>query len=151
MPDVYEWTFIISGLIFFGSIIGIFISAANEKDKLLRCFGVIIISLLIPLLIVFINFLVVRKDLRLNLYMILILLYIVVELFLDFIFKIEFRNKTITHVPYIILEYAACFSFIFISFSINRTMGWVISICFWAMLVSLIYLIIIKKKNEKKL
>jgi len=151
MTEVYGWIFIISGIIFFGSIIGVFISAANEKEKLLRCFGIITISLIVPLIIVFINFLVVREDIRLNIYLILILVYIIAELFLDFIFKVEFRNKTSTHVPYIILEYAACFGFIVISFDINAVMGWVISVCFWAMLAALIYYIIIKKKKEKKL
>ena len=69
---------------------------------------------------------------------------------LDFILKIKFRDKTSTHVPYIILEYAACFAFIFNTITINELLGWIVSICFWVMLVTLIYLIITKKKKEKK-
>jgi uncharacterized membrane protein len=83
-------------------------------------------------------------------YIIVIFIYLIVELLLDFILKIEFRNKTSTHVPYIILEYAACFAFIFNSLEINYILGWVVSICFWVMLATLIYYIITKKKKEKK-
>jgi len=151
MTDVYGWVFTISGVIFFISIIGVFISAAREKEKLLRGIGVIIVSLLIPLIIVFIDYLVIGQELKIFIYMAIIFAYLIVELLLDFILKIKFRDKPITHVPYIILEYAACFAFIFTSFEINKIMGWVISICFWAMLATLIYYIIIKKKKEKKL
>ena len=151
MTDVYGWVFTISGVIFFISIIGVFISAAREKEKLLRGIGVITVSLLIPLIIVFIDYLVVGQELKIFIYMSIIFTYLIVELLLDFILKIKFRDKTITHVLYIILEYAACFAFIFISFEINVIMGWIISICFWAMLATLIYYIIIKKKKEKKL
>jgi hypothetical protein len=117
----------------------------------LRGIGVIIVSLMIPLIIVFIDYLVVGQSLMRFIYMIVIFIYLIVELVLDFILKIEFRDKTSSHVPYIILEYAACFSFIFNTFEINEMMGWVVSICFWVMLVTLIYYIITKKKREKKL
>ncbi|MHA2007996.1 MAG: hypothetical protein ACXABO_12210 [Promethearchaeota archaeon] len=151
MVDLYGWIFFISGVIFFISIIGIFISAAKENEKFLRGIGVIIVSLMIPLIIVFIDYLVVGQSLMRFIYMIVIFIYLIVELVLDFILKIEFRDKTSSHVPYIILEYAACFSFIFNTFEINEMMGWVVSICFWVMLVTLIYYIITKKKREKKL
>ncbi len=151
MISTYDWIFYISGVIFFISIIGIFISAARENEKLLRRIGVIIISLLVPLIIVFINYLVIGQELMRMIYIITIFIYLIVELLLDFILKIEFRDKPSTHVPYIILEYAACFSFIFNSIEINEMMGWVVSICFWVMLATLVYYIITKKKKDKKL
>ena len=54
--------------------------------------------------------------------------------------KIEFRQKKVTHIPYIILEYIALFGLIGISFAIDRTWGFVVSIFFWMLLASLIYL-----------
>jgi len=150
MVDIYGWIFFISGVIFFISIIGIFISAARENEKFLRGIGVIIISLIIPLIIVFIDYLVIGQELMRFIYLIVIFIYLIVELLLDFILKIDFRAKTRTHVPYIILEYAACFAFIFNTIEINETLGWVVSICFWAMLATLIYYIVLKKKKEKK-
>ena len=151
MVDLYGWIFFISGVIFFISIIGVFISVAREKEKYLRGIGVIMISLIIPLIIVFIDYLVIGQKLMRYIYIIIIIAYLIVELLLDFILKIEFRDKTRTHVPYIILEYAACFAFIFNTIKINEILGWVVSICFWVMLATLIYLIITKKKKEKKL
>jgi len=151
MISSYDWIFFISGVIFFISIIGIFISAARENEKLLRRIGVIIISLLIPLIIVFINYLVIGQELMRIIYIILIFIYLIIELLLDFILKIEFRDKTSTHVPYIILEYAACFAFIYNTLAINETLGWIVSILFWVMLATLVYYIITKKKKDKKL
>ena len=150
MISTYDWIFFGSGVIFFISIIGIFISAARENEKFLRGIGVIIISLIIPLIIVFIDYLVIGQELMRFIYLIVIFIYLIVELLLDFILKIDFRAKTRTHVPYIILEYAACFAFIFNTIEINETLGWVVSICFWAMLATLIYYIVLKKKKEKK-
>lgn len=69
-----------------------------------------------------------------------ILLYIAIELSLDHILEFDFRQKPITHVPYLILEYLALFSLIGIAFSIDRVWGWVVSISFWAVMGSLIHL-----------
>jgi hypothetical protein len=151
MISFYDWIFFISGVIFFISIIGIFISASKENEKLLKRIGVIIISLLIPLIIVFIDYLVIGQELMRIIYLIVIFAYLIVEILLDFNSKIEFRDKTSTHVPYIILEYAACFSFIFNTIEINVVLGWIVSILFWAMLATLVYYIFIKKKKEKEL
>ncbi len=151
MVDLYGWIFFISGVIFFISIIGVFISVAREKEKYLRGIGIIMTSLIIPLVIVFIDYLVIGQELMRYIYIVIIIAYLIVELLLDFILKIEFRDKTRTHVPYIILEYTACFAFIFNTIKIDEILGWVVSICFWVMLATLIYLIITKKKKEKKL
>ena len=63
-----------------------------------------------------------------------------VELLLDYVFKVDFRSKPITHVPYIILEYVALFSLIRIAFEIDRAWGTVVAICFWILMGSLVYL-----------
>ncbi len=149
MLNFDEWIITISAMIFFISIIGVFISEAKEKHTLTRRFGIPILALLIPMTFVFIYYLVIGQELKIYIFITLIFAYLIVELFLDFILKIEFREKTSTHVPYIILEYVACFSFIFLAFGINDIIGWVISICFWAMLVALIYFIVTKKKKER--
>ncbi|MHA2391611.1 MAG: hypothetical protein ACXAEX_06550 [Promethearchaeota archaeon] len=149
MTDVFGWIFFISGVIFFVCIIGVFLSSSKEKENLLKGIGVLMISLLIPLSIVFIGYMIIGQDLKIFFFIVIIFAYLIVELFLDFILKIEFRDKPSTHVPYIILEYGACFSFIFAAFEINEIMGWVVSICFWVMLATLIYYIITKKRKIK--
>ena len=78
---------------------------------------------------------------------VILFLYMLVELLLDYVFKVEFRQKWITHAPYIILEYIALFGLIGISFSIDRTWGFLVSISFWFLLASLIYLYWGRKKE----
>ena len=82
----------------------------------------------------------------------LVLLYMLVEFLLDFVFKVEFRHNWKTHVPYIVLKYIALFSLISVAFNIHRTYGYAVSITFWILLAALIYLfwdkIRIRKRKE---
>jgi uncharacterized membrane protein YfcA len=148
--DPFDLTFVVSGVLFNLMIIGVYIAQKRERPKLVRTFGSVVICLAIPLLGVFVSYLLQGRAFWIVMYMGLILAYLVVELFLDFILKIEFRKKPILHVPYIILFYGACFGFIGISFSIDRTWGYIVSFTFWALLASLIYLYWGKKKEVKQ-
>jgi len=64
--------------------------------------------------------------------------------------KIEFREKWITHVPYILMEYIALFSLIGITTDIDHTWGYYVGIYFWMLMASLVYLYwdIIKRKKS---
>lgn len=62
------------------------------------------------------------------------------ELLLDYILIIPFREMPAIHVPYIIVFYAADFSMIGVSFSKNRKMGFVVTLTFWILLGCLIYM-----------
>jgi hypothetical protein len=121
-------------------IVGIFIATKKERPELRKTLGMAFVSLGIPFAIVFTRYLVEGRGLRTMVPFGFVLLYIAVELVLDYVLKVDFRKKLITHVPYIVLEYIASFSLIGISFSIDRTWGWIVSISFWAVLGSLIYL-----------
>jgi hypothetical protein len=70
----------------------------------------------------------------------IVFFYMLVELLLDYVFRVDFRSKPITHAPYIILEYVALFSLIRIAFDIDRVWGTVVAICFWILMGSLVYL-----------
>jgi hypothetical protein len=148
--DPFDLIFVVSGVIFNLMIIGVYVAQKHERTRLVRVFGTVVICLAIPLVAVFIDYLIVGRALWIMIYLGSILLYLFVELLLDFILKIEFRKKLILHIPYIILFYVASFGFIGISFSINRTWGYVVSVAFWAVLASLIYLFWGKKKETTK-
>ena len=90
------------------------------------------------------------KDLRFVIFTVLILIYLIAESLLDMVFKIDFRSKTSTHVPYIIVEWAAAFSFLFGTIRLDVTMGWIIAIFFWTFMIALVYYIIKRRKNDKK-
>jgi hypothetical protein len=137
---LFDYVFVISAVMFNLLIAGIFIAQKQERSKFVRAFGITWLCLAFPLAIVFINYIHVGREPRILISFGLIFLYMVVELLLDYVLKIDFRKKLITHVPYIILEYIALFSLIFISIDINPSWGWVVSISFWILMVSLIYL-----------
>ena len=145
--SAFDLTFVLCAVLFNLLIIGIYITSKQERVKLRTLLGKITIGLGIPLSVVFVSYVSSGKPLRTLLYFALILLYLVVELVLDFILKIEFREKPILHVPYIILFYAASFGFIAISFSIDTNWGYAVSVTFWGVLASLIYLLRGRKKT----
>jgi hypothetical protein len=148
--DLFEWMFIISGFIFFISMISALTLMANDKMKTVLIFGVILAILMVPIVIILIEFIIVGKGINFTVYLILILAYLLVEFLLDRVFKIDFRSKPIQHIPYIVLEWAACFSFLFGVIRLDTMIGWIIAIFFYAFVGALIYYLILQWKNKKK-
>jgi hypothetical protein len=66
----------------------------------------------------------------------LVLLYLVLELLLDYVLKIPFRDILVLHIPYIIVFYAAEFS---ARFNYNRKVGLVVASTFCILIVCLAY------------
>jgi hypothetical protein len=116
---------------------------------LTKIFGVILAVLMLPIIAILVNYVVVGKDLRFIIYLILILAYLMAEFLLDQIFKFDFRSKTSTHVPYIILEWAAAFSFLFGTLALDNMIGWIIAFFFWIFIAVLVYYIIKRRKNRQ--
>lgn len=145
--DAFDLVFVFTAIAFNLLIAGIFVAQKKERPNLVRIFGILWLSLAIPLAVVFIHYLVVGRPLWVMAYFGFIFLYILVELLLDYILKIEFRQKWTIHAPYIILEYIALFGLIGISFSVDRTWGFLVSFSFWILLASLIYLYWSRKKT----
>jgi len=131
-------------------IAGIFIAQKKERPKVTKTIGIVWLLLAIPLAIVFVNYLTESRDLWIMICFGFIFLYMFLELLLDFVLKIEFREKPITHVPYIIMEYIALFSLIAISTDIDQTWGYIVGISFWILMASLVYLYWDKIKRRKK-
>jgi len=146
--DLFDWMFIFSGFIFFVSMISAILLMANKKMKTVKIFGPILAVLMLPIVAILINSIVIGKDLRFIIYLILILSYLMAELLLDMVFKIDFRSKTSRHVPYIILEWAAAFSFLFGTLTLDLTIGWIIAFFFWTFIGALVYYIIKRRKDK---
>ena len=145
--DFFDWILIISGLVFLSSVICVFILTANDKEDKVKVFGIILFIMIFPLIPVLIKY-IILGDLRFIIFLILILLYLVLEFLLDQVFKIDFRSKPSRHVPYIIIEWGACFSFLFSALRIDNFWGWVVAFFFFAFIAALIYNIV--KRNKKK-
>ena len=118
MPaDPYDVVFVLAAIAFSLLIAGIFIAQKRKCLKLRTTFGILWLLVAIPLVGIFIHFLTVGRDMKTLVSFGFVFLYMFVELLLDYILRIEFRENLVLHVPYIILEYAALFSLIGISFS----------------------------------
>jgi hypothetical protein len=145
--SVFDMAFVVSALIFNLLIMGIYITSKHELEKARRILGICVVSLGVPLAVIFIKYLLEGRPTRIILYFVSILLYIVAEILLDFVLKIDFRAKPALHIPYIVLFYFASLGFIAISFSMNDTWGYAVSVSFWCVLASLAYLLLGKKKT----
>lgn len=145
--DVFDLVFVITSVVFNLLIAGIFIADKMQRTALIRIFGIIWLFLAIPLAIVFVHYLLTVRELWIMVCFGGIFMYMIVELLLDYVLKVEFRKKLSTHVPYIVLEYLALFGLIGISFSIDKAWGYVVSISFWLLMASLIYLYSGRKKK----
>jgi hypothetical protein len=146
--DFFEGLFIISAFVFFISMISALLLMAYNKLRTVKVFGWILFVLMLIIFTILIDFIVLGKDLKFIVYSILIISYLLAEFLLDMVFKIDFRSKISLHLPYILLEYAACFSFVFGVLSINLIQGWIISFLFWAFLGVLIYYLIMQRKRK---
>ena len=146
----FDLLFVLSAVAFNLLIASIFLASKKNNLQLVRRIGILMLLLALPLAIVFIAYLVEGRPLRIMIYFLGILLYMLVEWLLDFVFKYDFRSKAITHVPYILLEYVALFSLIGISFDIDRTWGYIVSVSFWILMGCLIYLYASKGKHKSQ-
>ena len=145
--DAVDLLFVLTAVLFNLLIASVFIAQKKEKPKLVRVIGISWLLLAIPLTIVFINYLKTGRERWVLIAFGFILLYMLVEFLLDYVFKFDFRVRWSTHAPYIVLEYAALFSLIAISIDIDQIWGWIVSISFWTLMGSLIYLYRGRKKR----
>jgi hypothetical protein len=138
--DGFDLIFLAAALAFNLLIAAIFIADKLGRSKLIRTLGQIWLTLALPLGVVLVWNWIVGRERWVLVCLGLVLLYMVVEWLLDYVLKLPFRQKPYLHVPYIILEYVALFSLIGIAFSIDRRWGWLVSVTFWMLMASLIYL-----------
>jgi FtsH-binding integral membrane protein len=68
-----------------------------------------------------------------------ILFYLALELLLDYVLRIPFREILALHVPYIVVFYAALFSMIGVSFEKNKKMGFAVIVTFLILMGCLTY------------
>ncbi len=145
--DIFDLVLIITAVLFNLLIAGIFFADKKQSPRWIKRLGIAWLFLAFPLAIVFVHYLLTGRELWIMLCFGGIFLYIAVEFLLDYVLKSKFRDKLFLHVPYILLEYVALFALIGIAFSVDRTRGYVVSITFWILMASLVYLYSGRKKK----
>ena len=131
--------FICSSIIFNLSVSVVYVATKLGNMVLVQVCGGIVIFLIIPFTITLLGYLREKAEKRIILSHIFILFYITLELLLDYILKIPFREILVIHIPYIIVFYAALFSMMSVSFEKNRKMGFVVTATFLVLMMCLIF------------
>ena len=132
--------FIASAFIFNISVSGVYLSSKFDNSFLLGTFGAIVVLLSVPFTVSLVGYLKEKAEKKIIILIFIILLYLVLEIVLDYILKIPFRDILALHIIYIIIFYAAAFSMIGVSFNINKKMGFIVSTTFWILIGCLIYM-----------
>ena len=150
--NAFDLVFVLTAIAFNLLIVCIFVAQKNGWAKATRFIGLLWLLLTIPFSVVFVRYLTEGNRPGMMVYFGFVFLYILVEFLLDYVLKFDFRQKWITHAPYIVLEYIALYSLIHIAFGIDRAWGFLVSISFWILLTSLIYVYRdqIKIRNKEK-
>ena len=139
MSKLLDIIFICSSIIFNISVSVLYIAIKLGNMALVQVCGAIVLSLITPFTITLLGYMKEKAEKRTIISHVFILFYLFLELLLDYILNIPFREILAIHVPYIIVFYAAMFSMIGVSFDKNRKMGFVVTITFLILIGCLIY------------
>jgi hypothetical protein len=137
--ELMDIIFIYSSIIFNVSVSVLYIATRLGNMILMQVCGAIVLSLIIPFTITLLGYIKEKAKKRTIMSHVFILFYLFLELLLDYILEIPFREILAIHVPYIIIFYAAMFSMISVSFDKNRKMGFVVTTTFLILIGCLVY------------
>ncbi len=148
--DAFNILFVVTAVLANISVSGIYISDRHKSMKFIRIFGIIFLSIGFPIITVLIGYIITGGyDWWIYVLLSYIIVFIIVQLMLDYILKSQFREKTVPHVIYIVFFYMFQAALILIAFNINDTCGYAVSISFWVLLGALIYLLIGKQMDKR--
>ena len=134
-----EILFIGSSIIFNIAVSGVYLTSKFNNQVLVQYFGAIVVLLIIPFTVSLVVYIKAKAKKKIIISHIFILFYLLLEVLLDYILKIPFREILAIHIPYIIVFYAAAFSMIGVSRAINRKMGLLVIATFIILIGCLIY------------
>jgi hypothetical protein len=117
----------------------LYIATKLNNMVLVQVCGGIVVSLIIPFTITLLGYIKEKAKKRTIISHVFILFYLSLELLLDYVLRIPFREILAIHVPYIIIFYAALFSMIGVTFEKNKKMGSVVIVTFLMLIGCLMY------------
>jgi hypothetical protein len=135
--------FICSSTIFNISVSALYVATKLGEMVIAQVCGAIVISLIVPFTITLLGYAREKEKRRTLISNGIILFYLYLELVLDYILRIPFREILAIHVTYIIVFYVAVFSMIGVSFEKNKKMAFVVILTFLVLLGCLIYYLLL--------
>ncbi len=139
MTKLIDLIFICSSVILNVSVSLVYVVIKLSDMVLTQIFGGIAVSMIVPFAVALIGYLRAKESKKTIIANAIVLFYLVLELSLDYILQIPFREILAIHVPYIVIFYAALFSMMAVSFEKNKKMGYVVIATFWLLIGCLIY------------
>jgi hypothetical protein len=117
----------------------LYVEAKLGDMVIVQVSGAIVVSLMVPFTITLLGYVREKAKRRTLISNEVILFYLSLELVLDYVLRIPFREILTIHVPYIIVFYAALFSMIGVSIEKNKKMASVVIVTFLILMGCLIY------------
>lgn len=139
MTKLIDLVFICSSVILNISVSLLYIVTKLGDMVLTQVFGGIAVSMIVPFTLTLIGYVRARERKRTIISNGIVLFYLLLELLLDYILRVPFREIWAIHVPYIVVFYAALFSMMSVSFEKNKRMGYVVIATFWILIGCLAY------------
>jgi hypothetical protein len=139
MTKLIDLIFICSSIILNVSVSSVYVVTKLGDEALTQVFGGIAVSTIVPFTITLLGYVRAKEKKRIIISNGIILFYLILELLLDYVLKIPFREILAIHVPYIVIFYAALFSMMAVSFEKDKRMGYVVIATFWILIGCLIY------------
>jgi hypothetical protein len=139
MNRLIDTVFICSSVIFNISVSALYIATKLGDVVLMQVCGGIVISLMVPFTITLLGYLREKAKKRTIISNGIIIAYLSLELLLDYVLRIPFREIVAIHVTYIVVFYAALFSMIAVSFEKNKKVGYSVIVTFLILMACLVY------------
>ena len=139
MTKLIDFIFICSSIILNISVSSVYVVTKLGDIMLTQVFGDIAVSMIAPFTVTLLGYLRAKEKKRTIISNGIVLIYLFLEILLDYVFQIPFREMLAIHVPYIVVFYAALFSMMAVSFEKNKRMGYVVIATFWVLIGCLIY------------
>jgi hypothetical protein len=139
MTKLIDIIFVCSSVVFNISVSALYIATKLGDIVLVQVCGGLVISLIVPFSITLLGYVREKAKKRTIISHVFILFYLFLELFLDYVLRVPFREILAIHVPYIIVFYAALFSMVGVSFEKDRKMGSVVIVTLLILIVCLTY------------
>jgi hypothetical protein len=139
MTKLIDLVFICASIILNVSVGLVYVVTKLGDLVLTQIFGGVAVSMIVPFAVTLIGYLRAKESKKTIISNAIVLVYLILELLLDYVLQIPFREILAIHVPYIVVFYAALFSMMAVSFEKNKRMGYVVIATFWILIGCLVY------------
>jgi hypothetical protein len=134
MTKLIDIIFICSSVVFNILVSALYIAFKFGDLMLVEVLGGIALSLIVPFTITLLGYLREKAKKRTIIFNGIILIYLLLELLLDYLLRIHIKEILAINLPFVIVFFAALFSMIYVSYERNKKIGNVVIITNWILL-----------------